>query len=71
MRNGLLSVGLVVLAVVFAILAVLYATGTLTFLTSDGLHQPHWKHTVLFVILALLSLVGANFARQRRRPLNI
>lgn len=64
-KNPVLAAGLVVLAVVFVVLAVLYGTGTVTFLTSDGLHQPHLKHVVLLVILALLSLVGANFVRPR------
>jgi hypothetical protein len=60
--NPALATGLVVLAVIFVILAVLYALGTLQILTSGPGH--HYKHAVLFVILAVVSLVGANFARQ-------
>jgi hypothetical protein len=55
---------LVVLAIVFAVLAVLYGVGAIQFLTSTG-HGRHGTHAILFGILALLSLVGANFARAR------
>lgn len=60
--NPALAAGLVVLAVIFLVLAVLYALGTVQVLTSGPGH--HYKHTVLLVVLAVVSLVGANFARQ-------
>jgi hypothetical protein len=55
--------GCVVLAVVFAALAVFYATTTTSFLAgSEGKHS---KHAILFALLAVLSLVAASFARPR------
>lgn len=60
--NPTLAAGLVVLAVIFMILAVLYALGSLQLLASGPGH--HYKHAVLMVVLAVVSLVGANFARQ-------
>jgi hypothetical protein len=47
------------LAVVFFIVAILYATGILQI----GAHDPgpHYKHAVLFAILGVLSLVWMRF----------
>jgi|GEM_PF-1010096 hypothetical protein len=59
--------GLVVLAVIFALLAVLYWVGAIQFLTSSG-HGPHHTHGFLFGGLAVLSLVAANFARPKNLP---
>ena len=57
---------LVILAIVFAILAVLYAAGQIQFLTSSGTaHAHHYTHAILFGILTLLCLVGANIARPK------
>jgi hypothetical protein len=56
--------GLVALAVIFVILAILYLVGAVQFLTSTGTGG-HWKHAVVLAVLAVLCLVGANFARQR------
>lgn len=53
------------LAVVFFILAALYATGTLQFGAHEvggRAHVPHLKHAVLFAILGGLSLVWLRFA---------
>lgn len=58
-----LPLALVVLAVVFAIMALLYALGVLQLFASTG-SGPHLKHAVLFGVLAILCLVGANFARR-------
>ena len=58
---------LVVLAVVFALLAILYWVGAIQFLTSTG-HGPHHTHGFLFGGLAVLSLVAANFARPKNTP---
>ena len=55
---------LVVLAVVFAILAVLYWAGTLQLFTSTG-SGPHTKHALVLGALAILSLIAANFARRQ------
>jgi len=57
-------VGLVVLGVVFLIIAALYALGVLQILTSSG-SGPHYKHAILFAVLAVASFVAANFARPK------
>ncbi len=59
-----LPIALVLLAVIFLVLAVLYYVGAIQFLTSKGTGG-HWKHAVVLAILAVLSLVGANFARRQ------
>jgi hypothetical protein len=56
--------GMLLLALVFVILAVLYALGTISWLASTG-SGPHYKHAVVMLILAALSGVAANFARHR------
>ena len=64
-RSPALVAGFVALAVVFAVLAVLYANGTIQFLASSG-HKNHYSHAVLLGALAVLSLVAASFARPGR-----
>ncbi len=59
-----LAVGLVVLAVVFAAVAVFYFTVKTSFLAS-GHPALHWKHAIVFTALAVLCLVAANFARPK------
>jgi hypothetical protein len=66
MRGNSLAAGLVVLAVVFLVVAVLYAIGVLQILVSDTHASHHYTHAVLFVGLAVASLVAANFARPKR-----
>ena len=66
MRGTSVAAGLVVLAVVFLIVAVLYAFGILQILVSDTHASHHYTHAVLFVALAVASLVAANFARPKR-----
>jgi hypothetical protein len=66
MRGTSLAAGLVVLAVVFLVVAVLYAVGVLQILVSDTHAAHHYTHAVLFVALAVASLVAANFARPKR-----
>jgi hypothetical protein len=66
MRGNSLAAGLVVLAVVFLVVAVLYAFGMLQILVSDTHASHHYTHAVLFVGLAVASLVAANFARPKR-----
>jgi accessory gene regulator protein AgrB len=60
--NMLVVVGLLVLAVVFVIGAIYYFT-TQTHLLADA-YGHHSKHAILCVILAVLCLIGANFARR-------
>jgi hypothetical protein len=66
MRGNSLAAALVVLAVVFLVVAVLYAFGVLQILVSDTHASHHYTHAVLFVGLAVASLVAANFARPKR-----
>jgi hypothetical protein len=65
MKGTPVTIGLVVVAVVFAILAVLYGIGVLSVFTSTGAGGPHYKHAVVLAVLAVLCLIGANFTRQR------
>jgi hypothetical protein len=61
-----LAAALVVLAVVFLVLAVLYAIGAIQLFVSDPHATHHYTHAVLFTGLAVASLVAANFARPKR-----
>jgi hypothetical protein len=61
-----MAAGLVALAVVFLIVAVLYAFGVIQIAVSDPHASHHYTHAVLFVALAVASLVAANFARPKR-----
>ncbi len=56
--------GLLLLALVFLVLAVLYALGTISWLASTS-SGPHYNHAAVTLILAVLSGVAANFARNR------
>jgi hypothetical protein len=57
---------LVALAIVFAVLAWLYAAGSIQFLTTSGsAHQHHLTHAVASAVLAVLCLVAANVARPK------
>ena len=59
-----LAVALGVLGAVFIVIAALYAVGVLQIATSSAT-GPHYKHAILFAVLAVASLVGANFARPK------
>jgi len=63
-RSNTFAVVLGVLGVVFIIVAVLYALGVLQIATSSD-SGPHYKHAVLFAVLAVASFVAANFARPK------
>ena len=64
MRSSSLAVGFGVLGIVFIIVAVLYALGVLQLFASTT-SGPHYKHAILFVVLAVASFVAANFARPK------
>ncbi len=64
-QSAPLSILLVVLAVVFAVLAVLYALGAIQVLVSDPHATHHYTHAILFGVLAVASLIAANFTRPR------
>lgn len=57
--------GLVALAVVFLVVAGLYAMGVLQFMVTDPHAAHHYTHAILFGVLAVASLIGANFARSK------
>jgi len=65
-KGNTLAAGLVGLAVIFLIVAVLYAFGVLQIMVSDPASHHHYTHAVLFTGLAVASLVAANFARQKK-----
>jgi hypothetical protein len=62
MKSNSFAAGLGILGIVFVIVAVLYALGVLQLFASTT-SGPHYKHAILFAVLAVASFVGANFAR--------
>jgi hypothetical protein len=60
-----LALALVVLAVIFAAAAVFFFTVKTTFLAGGAHPELHWKHAIVFTVLAVLSLIAANFARPK------
>jgi len=64
MKSNTFAIGLGVLGLVFVIMAVLYALGVLQLFASTT-SGPHYKHAILFVVLAVASFVAANFARPK------
>ncbi|HEY8298098.1 MAG TPA: hypothetical protein VIG32_08770 [Candidatus Baltobacteraceae bacterium] len=51
------------LAILFVILAILTATGIASFFPAIGLNgHPHMKHTIMYVILAVLCFIWMRFA---------
>ena len=64
MRSNSLAVGFGVLGIVFIIVAALYALGVLQLFASTT-SGPHYKHAILFVVLAVASFVAANFLRPK------
>lgn len=66
MRSNTVAVALGVLGIVLVIVAVLYAIGgVLPTFTSSPAAGPHYKHAILFIVLAVASFVAANFARPK------
>jgi len=64
-RSGPLMVGLILLAVIFALLGVLYAMGTIGFLTTHPGAAHHYQHAVVLAVLCVGSLVAASLVRPR------
>jgi len=60
-----LAVALVILAVAFAVIAGLYYEGVLQIAVSDTTAAHHPTHAILFAVLAVVSLIAANFAREK------
>jgi len=63
-KSNALAIGLTVLGVVFIVVAGLYALGILQLFASTD-SGPHYKHALLFGVLAIASFVAANFARPK------
>ena len=64
MKSNTLALGFGILAIVFVVVAALYALGILQFFASTTT-GPHYKHAILFGVLALASLIAANFTREK------
>jgi hypothetical protein len=60
-KSNQLAIGFVIVAVVCIVIAALYAVGILQFLASGS--GVHIKHAILFGVLAVASLIAANFTR--------
>ena len=66
MKSNTVAVGLGVIGIVCVVIAILYAIGgILPTFTSAGVEGPHYKHAILFAVLAVASFVAANFARPK------
>ena len=65
MRSNSLSLGLVVLGVVFLVIGVLYAFGVLQIFVTDPHSPHHYTHLILFVVLAVAAFIAANFTRAK------
>jgi hypothetical protein len=63
--RGTLAIALVILAVAFAVIAGLYYEGVLQIAVSDTHAAHHPTHAILFGVLAVASLIAANFAREK------
>ena len=66
MKGNTLAIALVVLAVIFFVVAALYYEGVLQIAVSDSHAAHHPTHAILLTVLALASLVAANFARAKK-----
>ena len=64
MKSSSLAIGLGVVGIVFIVIAALYALGVLQLFASTDT-GPHYKHALLFGVLAIASFVAANFARPK------
>jgi hypothetical protein len=63
-RSPIPAVLLAILGVLFVAFAIFYATTDTGLLASTVTR--HYKHAVVAAVLAVLCLIGANFARRRR-----
>jgi hypothetical protein len=64
MKSTPIAAAFGILAVVFLVVAALYAVGVLQLFASTST-GPHFKHAILFVVLAVASLIAANFTRPK------
>jgi hypothetical protein len=66
MKGNSLAIGLVVLAVVSLLVGGLYYEGVIQIAVSDPHAAHHPTHAILFTVLAIATLIAANFARSKR-----
>jgi hypothetical protein len=64
-KSNSVALGLVILAVVFFVIGVLYYLGVLQIAVSDTHAAHHTTHAILFSVLAIASLIASNFAREK------
>lgn len=65
MRSTPVSILFVVVAIACFVIAALYAVGVLQIFVSDPHAAHHYTHTILFAVLAVASLIAANFTRPK------
>ena len=64
MKSTPLSYAFFAIGLLCLVIAVLYALGVLQFLASTTT-GPHYKHAILFGVLAVASFIAFNFARPK------
>jgi hypothetical protein len=64
-RSAPLAIFFVIVAIVCVVLAILYAFGILQIAVTDPHATHHYTHTILFSVLAVASLIAANFTRPK------
>ena len=66
MKSTPVAYGFLILGLIFVVVAVLYVIGgILPTFTSSGVGGPHYKHAILFGVLAVASFIAFNFTRPR------
>ena len=64
MKSTPVAYGFLLVGVICVVVAALYALGVLQLFASTS-SGPHYKHAVLFGVLAVASFIAFNFARPR------
>lgn len=64
MKSTPVAYGFLLVGVICVVVAVLYALGVLQLFASTS-SGPHYKHAVLFGVLAVASFIAFNFARPK------
>ncbi len=64
MKSTPLAYGFLLVGLICVVIAVLYALGVLQLFVSTDT-GPHYKHAILFGVLAVASFIAFNFARPR------
>jgi hypothetical protein len=64
MKSTPVAYGFLLVGVLCLVAAVLYALGILQFLASTS-SGPHYKHAILFAVLAVACFIAFNFARPK------